>query len=202
MEIDDLPPAAFDSPEERARVASLFDEYNHSPDLDISPEIDHEFANIAHERTKRHPLRTYTWVPFGRALSIWFTPRTELLPINGKFWPISENWEDSRMDFLTTAGLGALNYLYMALALGGIWVAWRRSSGGGADSHTLETPNLWGIALLLAYLLVRTAFLTTVEAPEPRYVVTCYPAVLALGALIWARFSRLGRPLSTPRPRE
>ena len=188
MDIDDLPPVAFDSPGERARVASLFDEYNNSPDLDISPEADHEFAKIAHERTKRHPLRTYAWVPFGRALSIWFTPRTELLPINGKFWPISENWEDSRTDFLTTAGLGALNYLYIALALGGIWVAWHASSAGSADSHTLEAPNLWGIALLLAYLLVRTAFLTTVEAPEPRYGVTCYPAVLAQVALLWAHW--------------
>jgi hypothetical protein len=81
--------------------------------------------------------------------------------------------------------LGALNYLYIALALGGIWVAWHASSAGSADSHTLEAPNLWGIALLLAYLLVRTAFLTTVEAPEPRYVVPCYPAVLALVALLW-----------------
>ena len=184
MDIDDLPPVAFDSSVEKAQVASLFDKYN-SPSLDISPEVDHEFADIAHERTKRHPLRTYVWVPFGRALTIWFTPRTELLPIDGKFWPILANWKDSRMDFLTTAVLGALNYLYIALALGGIWVAWHAGSAGGAHSHTLEAPNLWGIALLLAYLLVRTAFLTTVEAPEPRYVITCYPAVLALVALLW-----------------
>jgi hypothetical protein len=52
-----------------------------------------------------------------------------------------------------------------------------------------EAPNLWGISLIVAYILVRTAFLTTVEAPEPRYVVTCYPAVLALAALIWSRAS-------------
>jgi hypothetical protein len=57
-------------------------------------------------------------------------------------------------------------------------------------SHVLgpqieDTPNLWGIALLVVYMLVRTAFLTTVEAPEPRYVVTCYPAILALAALLW-----------------
>jgi len=39
----------------------------------------------------------------------------------------------------------------------------------------------------VGYMLVRTAFLTTVEAPEPRYVVTCYPVILALAALCWAR---------------
>ena len=48
-------------------------------------------------------------------------------------------------------------------------------------------PRFWGIALLVGYMLVRTAFLTTVEAPEPRYVVTCYPVILALAALCWAR---------------
>jgi hypothetical protein len=63
---------------------------------------------------------------------------------------------------------------------------------GNAKSHAAglneeNTPNLWGVALLLAYILVRTAFLTTVEAPEPRYVVTCYPAVLALITLLRAR---------------
>jgi hypothetical protein len=185
-EIDDLPAAAFDSPQEREQVAALLDNYNNSPSRDISPELDREFAELARERTRRHPLRTYLWVPFGRALTLWFTPRTELLPVDGKFWPISENWKDSRRDFLTTAGLGALGYLYIALALAGIWVAWRSGRAGSVKLHTEDTPNLWGIALLLAYLLVRTAFLTTVEAPEPRYVVTCYPAVLALAALLWA----------------
>jgi hypothetical protein len=191
-EIDDLPPAAFDSPQEKERVAALFDKYNNSPNLDISPELDQEFAGLARERTRRHPLRTYLWVPFGRALTIWFTPRTELLPIDGKFWPVSEQWHDSRADVLTTAGFAALGYLYVALALGGICVAWRSRRVGNTKMHAdgldeESTPNLWGVALLLAYILVRTAFLTTVEAPEPRYVVTCYPAVLALTTLLWAR---------------
>ena len=36
--------------------------------------------------------------------------------------------------------------------------------------------------LLVAFILIRTAFLTTVETPEPRYVLECFPALLALGA--------------------
>jgi hypothetical protein len=142
---------------------------------------------MARERTRRNPIRTYVRVPFERALTIWFTPRTEMLPIDGKFWPIADNWEDSRASFLTTGLFGALGYLYVALALGGIWVAWHAGSGNSADSRPFDLPNLWGLALVLAYLFVRTAFLTTVEAPEPRYVVTCYPAVLALAALLWTR---------------
>jgi hypothetical protein len=177
MEIEDLPATAFDSPEEKKTIAILFDDYNASPDLAITPEQDRVFARIARERVRRHPFRTLIWVPFQRALTIWFTPRTELLPIDGKFWPVAENWQDSPADVLTTGGFAALGYLYVALALGGIWIAWCARAGSNA-------PNLWGILLIVVYMIVRTAFLTTVEAPEPRYVVTCYPAVMALIALL------------------
>jgi hypothetical protein len=125
-------------------------------------------------------------VPFERALTIWFTPRTELLPIDGKFWPLREQWEDSHADVLVTGGFALLGYLYVALAVGGLWLAWstRRESG---RSGAPDEANLWGIALLIVYIAVRTAFLTTVEAPEPRYVVSCYPGVLALIALLGIR---------------
>ena len=79
-----------------------------------------------------------------------------------------------------------LGYLYIALAIGGAWQAWRTVAGSSATGPPLG-PNFWGIALLVVYFLVRTAFLTTVEAPEPRYVVSCYPAVLALIALLGVR---------------
>jgi len=178
-DVNELPASAFDSPEEKARVADLIAQYDDSPDLDISPEIDRQYAEIARERTRRHPLRTYIRVPFERALTIWFTPRTELLPIDGKFWPLREQWEDSHADVLVTGGFAVLGYLYIALGIGGVWLVWRTRRESGA--------NFWGLALLLAYFLVRTAFLTTVEAPEPRYVVSCYPGVLALIALLGVR---------------
>jgi hypothetical protein len=183
MNVNDLPASAFDSPEEKARVADLVAQYDNSPELDISPEMDSQFADIARERTRRHPLRTVLRVPFERALTIWFTPRTELLPIDGKFWPLREQWEDSHADVLVTGGFAVLGYLYVALAIGGIWLAWRTRWESGAGGAANEA-NLWGIALLLSYVLIRTAFLTTVEAPEPRYVVSCYPALLAVIALL------------------
>jgi hypothetical protein len=183
MDINDLPASAFDSPEERVRVANLIEQYNESPGLDISPDMDRQFAEIARERTGRHPLRTYLRVPFERALTIWFTPRTELLPIDGKFWPLREQWEDSHANVLVTGGFALLGYLYVALAIGGVWLAWRVSRRSGKTAAA-GMVNLWGIGLLLVYLIIRTAFLTTVEAPEPRYVVSCYPAVLALVALL------------------
>ncbi len=189
LNVDELPPSAFDSPQEKARVADLFSQYNNNPDLDISPEVDSKFAEIARERTRRHPLRTFVRVPFERALTIWFTPRTELLPIDGKFWPVREQWADSHADVLVTGSFAILGYLYVALAAAGIWLAVRAPAGSTANS-TLLAPNLWGIALLLVYFFARTAFLTTVEAPEPRYVVSCYPGVLALIALLSVRIGK------------
>jgi len=185
-DVNELPASAFDSPEEKARVADLIAQYDDSPDLDISPEIDRQYAEIALERTRRNPLRTYVRVPFERALTIWFTPRTELLPIDGKFWPLREQWEDSHADVLVTGGFAVLGYLYIALAIGGVWLAWRTRRESGTIGQPFR-PNFWGLALLLVYFLVRTAFLTTVEAPEPRYVVSCYPGVLALIALLGVR---------------
>jgi hypothetical protein len=157
VNIDDLPSTAFDSPNEKARIAALLCEYNDSPDLDISPELDRKFAEIARERTRRHPLRTFVRVPFERALTIWFTPRTELLPIDGKFWPVREQWEDSHADVLVTGSFAVLGYLYVALAAGGIWVAWR-ARGGGSATGVSQGSNFWGIGLVLAYFVVRTAF--------------------------------------------
>jgi hypothetical protein len=50
-----------------------------------------------------------------------------------------------------------------------------------------RTPSARGaIALLAAFILLRTAFLTTLETPEPRYVLMCYPALLALAAHVFS----------------
>ncbi|MBZ5659770.1 MAG: hypothetical protein LAO08_05125 [Acidobacteriia bacterium] len=185
MNIDDTPPAAFDSPQEKTRVAALFDQYNRDLGLDISPEVDREFAQIAKERTRRHPLRTYVRVPFQRVLTLWFTPRVELLPIDGNMFPLRDQWQDSHANVLTVAAFAALGYLYIALAIAGIRLA-RRAGRPGHGANLQDAWNLWGIALLAAYVFVRTAFLTTVEAPEPRYVISCYPAVLAMIALLFA----------------
>jgi hypothetical protein len=175
--IDDIPAYAFDSPEERARVSDLLDEYNE--ELTVGPELDSKFREIARERTGRHPLRTYAKVPFLRCFTLWFTPRVELLPISGHLTPIAEEWEDDRPDFLETLGLAVVNCIYIGLALAGVWVArWRP-----------------GWAFLIVFIVVRTVFFAyAVETPEPRYVLECFPALIALGAQAFgARISFLRR---------
>ena len=64
-----------------------------------------------------------------------------------------------------------MNLLYVGLAAAGSLRLWRLAP---------EARN--ALAVLLLFVVVRTAFLTTVETPEPRYVLACFPAVLALAA--------------------
>jgi 4-amino-4-deoxy-L-arabinose transferase-like glycosyltransferase len=166
--IGELPAYAFDSQDEKERMADLLDEYNEA--LTIDPPLDQEFREIGRERTERHPLRTYVKVPLLRTLTLWFTPRVELLPSSGHLWPLREEWQDDRPDFLVTLGLSVVNIIYLALALAGAWLARRRP----------------GWALLILFCVVRTLFFVKfVETPEPRYVLECFPAVIALAAQVF-----------------
>jgi hypothetical protein len=172
IEISQLPPYAFDSEDERERVSDLIDEYNEA--LTVDPNLDQGFREIARERTDRHPLRTYLKIPALRSLTLWFTPRVELLPSSGRLWPVREEWQDDRPDFLVTLGLTVVNGIYVLLAVIGIWVARRRP----------------GVALLILFCVVRTLFFAKfVETPEPRYVLECFPALIALGAQTFTRRS-------------
>ena len=181
INIDDLPGTAFDSPEERARVAALLEEYNDT--LTVTPQLDAQFAEIARERTRRHPLRTYVSVPLGRVATLWLTPRTEMLSYSGHVWPLGKQYEDDPIDFSVTLGLGVVNLFYLGLGVMGIALALRRRGSGGGF-FAMADPASRGVMLLAAFILVRTIFFTHVETPEPRYVIECFPAVIALGALV------------------
>jgi hypothetical protein len=178
VRLGDIPPSAFDSPAERARVAALLERYNAS--LQMTPQIDDGFAALARERTARHPLRTYLWVPLDRAATLWFTPRVDLLPFSGHLRPIAKQWREDRLDFSVTLLLGALNFFYVGLAIAGAYRILRRRDVEWTIPGT-------SVALLVTFILLRTAFLTGIETPEPRYVLECFPALLALGAMAWLR---------------
>jgi hypothetical protein len=173
--IDSLPAAAFDSAAERDRVAAIFEEYNST--LTLTPEQDARFREIARERTARRPLRTWIAIPLLRSVTLWFTPRVELLPVSGHLFPLVVEWQDDRPDFLATLLLVVANLFFVGLALAG---AWRARSGAG-----------W--LFLILFILVRTLFFAEfVETPEPRYVLECFSALLALGAQVFAFSTRTG----------
>jgi hypothetical protein len=174
--VDDIPARAFDTPEEKQRVAAILEQYN--SDLTLTPEEDAAFAQLARERTARHPLRTYLWLPLARAITIWFTPRIELLPISGHVFPLRQMREDDPVDQEVTILFFVLNVFYVGLCVWGAARVWR--------SNAAARP---AVAFLVLFILLRTAFLTTLETPEPRYVLVCFPALVAMGAQVFAGHS-------------
>jgi 4-amino-4-deoxy-L-arabinose transferase-like glycosyltransferase len=166
ISMDDIPSTAFDSDDERDRIGALLDEHNDT--LTETDEMDAKFGEIARERTARHPLRTYAKIPFLRCLALWFTPRVELLPLGGHLTPLKLEWEEDRPDFESTLALVVVNGIFVLLALIGLLRAGARP----------------GVALLVTFVILRTLFFAYfVDTPEPRYVLECFPAVIALGAL-------------------
>jgi hypothetical protein len=174
ISVEDLPARAFDTPEEKQRVAMILEQYNN--DLTLTPEEDAAFAQLARERTTRHPLRTYVWLPAARAVTIWFTPRIELLPVSGHVCPLAQMREDDPVDQEVTALFFVLNLFYVGLGVWGAAWLWRSLP-----------PARPVVAFLALFIVLRTAFLTTLETPEPRYVLVCFPALMALGAQAFTR---------------
>ena len=171
IHMDDIPAYAFDTSDERDRVSMVLERYN--DELTWTSEEDAMFAQLARERTARHPERTYVWIPLKRVAVMWFTPRIELLPVSGHVFPLRYQAEEDPVDQRVTILIFLLNVIYVGLAVWGTWKLWKYRR-----THV-------SIAVLLTYIIVRTAFLTTMETPEPRYVLVCFPALIALGAQIF-----------------
>jgi len=166
IDADNLPSRAFDSPEQQDETEQLLEDYNHA--LQVDPAIDARFAALASQRIQAAPLRYYVWLPALRITSMWLRPRTELLPCNSRWW----EFDDYRKWMLLTVGLGVLNLLYVGAACLGL-------------IRARLAPHL---GLLVMFALFRTAFLGTLENPEPRYTLECYPVVIVLAsALFWGR---------------
>ena len=176
ISVEDLPARAFDTPEEKERVAMILEQYNN--DLTLTPEEDSAFAQLARERTARHPVRTHVLLPAARAVTIWFTPRIELLPFSGHVFPLAQMREDDPVDQEITSLFFVLNLLYAGLGVWGAAQLWH--------SNAAARP---AVVFLALFILLRTAFLTTLETPEPRYVLVCFPILIALGAQVFARRS-------------
>jgi len=45
--------------------------------------------------------------------------------------------------------------------------------------------KFFGIGLFVLFLVLRSAFLGTLENPEPRYTLECYPVVIILAAALF-----------------
>ena len=157
LDVSQLPSRAFDSPAQRKETEAIANQYN-ANGYDLTPQIDAQFGALARERIKAHPLRYYVWLPLGRVADMWLRPRVENLPIDLDWWVYAHHWAETRFSWAWTA----LNALYLLLALIGV----------------LMRPKLW--LPMVAYMAMRSALLLTVEAPEARYTIECFPMLFVL----------------------
>jgi 4-amino-4-deoxy-L-arabinose transferase-like glycosyltransferase len=166
-----LPSRAFDSPQQKLETQALFADYNR--DHDETPEIDAGFAALAAARIHAAPLRYYLWLPALRIAGMWLRPRTELLPSDPRWWA----FDDDPIWLTVSIVFGLLNLAYL----------------GAAAAGFLRWHEFLGIGLFVLFLALRSSFLGTLENPEPRYTLECYPVVILLAA---ARFA--GKSNSDP----
>jgi 4-amino-4-deoxy-L-arabinose transferase-like glycosyltransferase len=167
-----LPSRAIDTPAERDATLSLIADYNESQDMTL--DLDARFGDLAAERIRAHPIRYYTVLPVLRIADMWLRPRTELLPPDPRWWEFNDTSKSS----VLAIAFGLLNLAYVGTAL---WAVFRKG-----------LKVRW-LGLLVGFLLLRSAFLGTLENPEPRYTLECYPAIIVLAsALLEAGLSGAG----------
>ena len=160
FDIHNLPSRAFDSPQQYADTEKLVSAYESNGE-ELSTEIDNGFARLAEQRIVAHPLRYYLWLPAGRVADMWFRPRVENLPIDLDWWVYKHHYAETRFSWT----YAALNALYVLIGFIGVCMR----------------PRL-GLAML-AYMLLRSILLATIEAPEARYTIECFPILFALGGI-------------------
>jgi len=169
---DNLPDRAFDSPQQHDDTEQLWADYNQSRHM--TPDLDERFAALAAQRIHHAPLRYYLWLPFLRIADMWLRPRTEILPCNTRWWEFDEEpqW------LVLSLTVGIVNLLYIAAGLVGL--------------IRQQIASL--LALLLVFLLLRSLFLGTLENPEPRYTLECYPVLIVLASAVFTNPRRITRP--------
>ena len=204
IRISDFPDRAFDSKEERDRVAALLDKYNHPDDEDASSEASDEDEDQDSESVQS----TEPWPP--EEINVEMTP-----PLDAGFAQIGQErvahsllryyivlplkraktlWFDTHSDYYPFNGellpledldrdthqqywlplFTALMWIYTLLGLIGGCVLWWSRD---------RNARRW---LLLAALLIflRLGFLATLENPEPRYTVELFPFLIAVGSAV------------------
>jgi len=239
IDMDVLPPHAFDSPEEKQEVAALIEQYNYpagaqkpastdedndnsgnddsdsgddnstdesddksAPDEDksgdqsdqqsdqddqgdedtpqvvkMTPEIDAAFGAIADARIARSPARYYFWTPLKRAGALWFDSHSLYWPFGGQISKVSDLDYDEHQQYWLPLFL-LLTWGYTILVLFGAIAMWR-------DRSMLR----WLIMLALM-TLPRLIFFSTVENPEPRYVIELFLFTAIAGGIWFASRKR------------
>jgi hypothetical protein len=153
-----LPARAMDNAGQSEETRRLLQDYNDITTL--TPEIDARFAQLAQERIRAHPFRYYVTLPLLRLTDMWLRPRVETLNVHLRWWQYAQHPAETRLAYY----YGALNLVYLVAAFLGA-LRWSRMAGA-----------------MVALILLRSLLLATLEAPEPRYTLECFPVAIVLAA--------------------
>ena len=111
VDINDIPSRAFDTSEQRRQTQAILDDYHKI--LVVNPALNERLMELANERIRANPLRYYVWLPALRSLDMWVRPRTEMLPLNSRWW----EYRDDTQDSVIATIWGVLNLLFLVAAL-------------------------------------------------------------------------------------
>jgi hypothetical protein len=173
---EDLPERAFDGLPEYQKTLDLISRYNDQ--LAIDADMDAEFESLARAREEYKPFRYTIWLPFLRTADMWLRPRTEILPVDTRWWNFDEHKKESTFAVLWAG----LNLLFLLAAFRG-WMQWKLGLAG---------------VFVVSFVLLRSIFLSSLENPEPRYMLECFPVLLALAGGAFARSVSRARGSSDP----
>ncbi len=151
--------------------------------VEMTPDIDQGFAAIARERISHAPLRYYLILPCKRAVYLWFDTHSQYYPFDGELLPL-EDLDYDIQQHLWLPLFAGLTWIYTLLGVAGGWYLW--SAGKFAARR-------W---LLLAVLMIfiRLAFFSSIENPEPRYVVEIFPFLAIMGGTAVAQLFAFSKP--------
>jgi hypothetical protein len=153
-----LPARAIDNAAQDQETQRLLRDYNDITTL--TPEIDVRFDQLAQERIRANPFRYYVTLPLLRLANMWLRPRVETLNGPLRWWQYTQHPAETRMAIF----YGALNLAYLVAAFLGI----------------LRWPRLAGA--MVGLIVVRSLLLATLETPESRYTLQCFPLLFVFAA--------------------
>jgi hypothetical protein len=147
-----------------------------SASVEMTPEIDAGFAQIARERVARAPFRYYVRLPLKRAMHLWFNTHSQYWPFEGDlFVEEGDSHEPAQQVFLPA--FMAMVWIYTFLGAVGAWFLWA--------AKDFEARRWLLLTALLIFL--RLGFFATRENPEPRYVMEFFPLLATVGGIALVR---------------